>query len=203
MPDVQLSWIQEWINQWGSWGILILMFLESAPLTGLLLPGIFIAIGLGMLTATQHLPLIETGVLATLGAILGDSLGFWLGRLRSEEVQQYLHKTRFQHRHHRVSDYLSRFGGAGIIIGRFLWFVHPLVPSLAGATKIPVWKFYLFDPLACLLWTVFYLGLGHWLTGALLRKELKGVEIISLLLLAGLVAALIYAWRQQRKNTEQ
>lgn len=203
MPDIPLSQIQHWLNDWGSWGGVLLMFLESAPLTGLLLPGIFIAIGLGVLTASQHLPLIETMLLASLGAVLGDSLGFWLGRLGSEELQKKLHKTRFQSRHQRASTYLSKFGGLGIVIGRFLWFVHPLVPPLAGTAKMPVWKFYLFDPPACLLWTVVYLGLGHWFTGVWLSKKLKNLEIISVLMFTVLVVMLLWAWNQQKKKGEQ
>jgi len=165
MSETDLTLIQEWVRQWGYLGIVILMLLESAPLIGLMLPGIFITISLGALTASGVLPLEKTWLFASLGAMLGDSLGYWAGRLGSKELHYRLHKTRFMEKRSRASDYLQRYGAAGIAVGRFVWFVHPVVPPLAGISGISPQRFYLYDLPACLLWVALYLGLGHWFTG--------------------------------------
>ncbi len=165
MSETDLTLVQEWVRQWGYLGIVILMLLESAPLIGLMLPGIFITISLGALTASGVLPLEETWLFASLGAMLGDSLGYWTGRLGSKELHYHLHKTRFMEKRSKASDYLQHYGAAGIAVGRFVWFVHPVVPPLAGISGISPQRFYLYDLPACLLWVALYLGLGHWFTG--------------------------------------
>ncbi len=165
MSEADLTLVQEWVRQWGYLGITILMLLESAPLIGLMLPGIFIAISLGMLTASGVLPWNETWLFASFGAMLGDSLGYWSGRLGSKELHRHLHKTRFLKKRSKAAEYLRRYGAAGVAVGRFVWFVHPLVPSLAGISGIAPQRFYLYDLPACLLWVGVYLGLGHFFAG--------------------------------------
>ncbi len=165
MSDTDLAMVQEWVRQWGYLGIFIIMFFESAPLIGLMLPGIFIAISLGILTASGVLGLGETWLVASLGVLLGDSLGYWSGRLGSKELHHHLHKTRFLKSRSKASSYLDRYGVLGVAIGRFVWFVHPLVPPLAGISGVSPQRFYLYDLPACLLWVALYLGLGHWFTG--------------------------------------
>jgi len=95
MSETDLALVQAWIKQWGYLGVVILMLLESAPLTGLLLPGIFITISLGGLTASGILRWEDAWLFASLGAVLGDSLGYWSGRLGSKKLHPHLHKTRF------------------------------------------------------------------------------------------------------------
>ncbi len=165
MVETDLAQIQDWVRQWGYLGIVILMLLESAPLIGLMLPGIFIAISLGALTASGVLPFEETWLYASLGAMLGDSLGYWSGRFGSKELHNHLHKTRFLQKRSKASSYLSRYGALGIAIGRFVWFVHPVVPPLAGISGISARRFYFYDLPACLLWVGLYLGIGHGFTG--------------------------------------
>lgn len=165
MIETGLVQVQEWVRQWGYLGIVILMLLESAPLVGLMLPGIFIAMSLGTLTASGILPFGETWLYASLGAMLGDSLGYWSGRLGSKELYKHLHKTQFLEKRSKASGYLNRYGAPGITIGRFVWFIHPVVPSLAGISDIPPGRFYLYDLPACLLWVGLYLGLGHGFSG--------------------------------------
>ena len=106
MSEADLALVQAWVRQWGYLGIVILMLLESAPLIGLMLPGIFITLSLGALTASGVLSLQETWLFASLGAMLGDSLGYWSGRLGSKELHHHLHKTHFLKRRFRASDYL-------------------------------------------------------------------------------------------------
>ena len=165
MIEADLTQIQDWVRQWGYLGIVLLMLLESAPLIGLMLPGIFITISLGTLTASGVLSFEQAWLYASLGAALGDSLGYWSGRLGSKELHGHLHKTQFLKKRSTASGYLSRYGAAGAAVGRFVWFVHPLVPSLAGISGISPHRFYLYDLPACLLWVGLYLGVGHGFSG--------------------------------------
>ena len=202
MNETDLLLVQQWVKEWGYPGIAVLMFLESAPLIGLTLPGIVIAIALGVLTATGFLSLFETWLYAAAGAVLGDSVGFWLGRLGSDEWRHHLHRSHFAERRTRAAGYLERFGPLGIAIGRFVWFVHPVVPPLAGISGISPWRFYLYDLPACLLWVALYIGVGHWVTGIWLEPKLQWMEIFSLVALIAVVIMLIlYRYRNKNNDT--
>ncbi len=193
------DWHSAFLQQshWSSLTVVLLMILESAPITGLFLPGIFMVIGMGALTATGQLTFADTLLFGSLGAIIGDSLGFWLGRRVGADYARSLIHRRLHSRYHRAERYLQRFGAPGLFIGRFLWFVHPLVPPLAGAAGIRARWFYAIDIPACVLWMTLYLTLGHTVTGAWLDRSLMWLEGLSVMLLALALAALAF-WLHRR-----
>lgn len=143
-------------------GITLLMMLESNPFTGLLLPGILIMTGLGSLSSTSYLGFSELVIFGSLGAVLGDSIGYWLGykglsRLLFKPMSQ-THKVQ----HKKTLELVQRHGANAAFLGRFLWLVHPLVPFMAGTSRVPPLRFYLADIPAVILWVSLYAALGHW-----------------------------------------
>lgn len=184
------------LSQWASLGIIILMTLESIPFTGLLLPGIFIMVALGSISNTSYLSFQDCVLYASSGALLGDSVGYWLAYLgvtkRFNQPSQLLRQSKFR----KILGLIHRYGAFAVFGGRFLWFVHPLVPVVSGLSRIKPYFFYLADIPAVICWTLLYAGLGHWATGLARQRTFEFFTTLSILVfLVAFIALLRYLRR--------
>ncbi|MEH6556218.1 MAG: VTT domain-containing protein [Oceanicoccus sp.] len=103
---------------------------------------------------TQELASIEIIVLlALLGAFLGDQAGFYAGRL----IGPRFHHSRLAGRYRNSLDnaelMIRKHGSAVIFIGRFLPAIRSVIPAMLGISGFDRARYFLFDALACLLWS--------------------------------------------------
>ena len=188
------------LGYWGAFGIVMLMVLESLPVIGLFLPGVFIMVGLGSLSGTSYLSFAECLVYAVTGALLGDSVGYWLGYLGAGRRFLYPAGRRHHSSRVRAERLVRNYGRLAVFLGRFVWVFHPAVPLIAGATGIRPGWFYLADVPAVILWVLLYAGIGHWATGMARERTLEFmVGIGVLLVLAG--AGLLLRYFRNRHRT--
>ena len=169
---------------WAATAVVSLFFLESAPVTGLLLPGIFLAVGLGSISNTNYISFTDALLYASLGALLGDSLGYWIGYLGNKKgiIARSIQTQR--QKHLKIAQLIKHYGVFAVFVGRFIWFLHPLVPLAAGISRIKPALFYLADTPAVLLWILLYSAFGHFVTG------LARSSIIEFSIATGIVSTL-------------
>jgi undecaprenyl-diphosphatase len=79
MDDRLLSLILPHLEHWGYFVILFAAFLETSAFLGLLVPGETIVVIAGLLAGTGNLDLIKVMASASVGAILGDTVGYFIG----------------------------------------------------------------------------------------------------------------------------
>ncbi|RMG54106.1 MAG: DedA family protein [Gammaproteobacteria bacterium] len=182
------------VGAWGAGGIVLLFALESAPMTGLFLPGILLMTGLGSLSATGQLSFGDALLYAALGCLMGDSLGYWIGRAGLHVMLG--DSPRFRVHRARARRLVERHGAVAVFLGRFVWFFHPAVPPLAGAAGVRPWQFYLADVPAVLLWVTLYGALGHWATGVALERTIEFLSVVVTVLFLLLAWNLWRRWRR-------
>jgi len=110
----------------------VAVMLETSVLVGLIVPGDTMVIVAGTAIASP----LEGVILASavvVGALLGESGGFWLGRyfgprIRASKLGQKLGERNWE----RADRYLRRRGGPAIFLSRFLPVLHSLVPLTVG-----------------------------------------------------------------------
>ncbi|WP_456447330.1 DedA family protein [Thiolapillus sp.] len=191
------------LGYWGALGIVALLMLESLPVVGLFMPGVFLMVGLGSLSGTSYLSFPDCVLYSVIGALLGDSIGYWLGYLGIERSFLHPNSKRSQSSHAMAEQLLKRHGRLAVFLGRFVWFFHPAVPFLAGATGIRPGWFYLADLPAVILWVILYAGIGHWATGMARDRTLEFMVGVGIcLVLAGLLLLLRY-YRSRYKPAGQ
>jgi undecaprenyl-diphosphatase len=152
-----------WINTnpaWGGLGVFLIAFFESLALVGLILPGAAMMFGIGALVGTDVLPLWPTLMWATLGAIGGDGVSFWLGRRYHMQL-----KTMWPLRKHpelisNATQFFYRHGGKSILFGRFVGPIRPVIPAVAGMLEMPTRRFLLFNVISGILWAPVYVFPG-------------------------------------------
>lgn len=174
-------------------------FLEAIVIVGLFIPGTSILVAVGATLAFAHLPIWPVIALGALGAILGNTISYYLGRRHKDLV---LRSWPFRSRPElwsRTQDFLDRHGVKSVAIGRFLPVIRPMIPFAAGAALMPPARFQIVNIVSAALWAPAYIlpaAVGGWsfavLSGASKRWAL--LALLLILLIAGAAWILRLLW---------
>lgn len=137
--------------QFGYPVLALLIFAESA---GLPLPGETALLTAGGLVATGHLALPAVIAVATIAAIAGDTLGYWLGRRggRAFLTRDGLGAAHRRHALARADRFFARYGTLTVFFGRWIPGVRVVAAVTAGAARMPWPRFALANALGALAW---------------------------------------------------
>lgn len=142
--------------------VLLVAFLESLALVGLILPGTVMMAGLGALIGSGELNFWHAWLAGIIGCLLGDWISFWLGW----RFKKPLHRWSFMKKNKALLDKtehaLHQHSMFTILVGRFVGPTRPLVPMVAGMLDLPVAKFIVPNIIGCVLWPPFYFLPGSW-----------------------------------------
>jgi membrane protein DedA with SNARE-associated domain len=179
--------LHELIATYGYWAVGVIVALESA---GIPLPGETTLV-ISALFGTQH-GLNIWGVIgaAAAGAIVGDNVGYWLGReLGYPLLMRYGRYVGLSDGRIKLGQYLFlRYGGSVVFFGRFIAVLRVLAAFLAGANRMPWRGFFVANAAGGVLWALIF-GLGAYTFGAAL-KYVHGPVAIGLLIVAVVVVVL-------------
>jgi membrane protein DedA with SNARE-associated domain len=164
MFHISASDLTHLLTTYGYWAILFFVAIES---TGIPFPGETILLLAAITAGTTHtlsIPLII--VVAACGAILGDNLGFWVGREGGYRLlRRYGHYIRLDERKLKLGQYLFRkHGGKVVFFGRFVAVLRAWAAFLAGTNRMPWGRFLLFNALGGIVWATLY-GSGGYILG--------------------------------------
>src|SRR3990167_1145497 len=124
--------------------VLIVAFTESLPLIGTIVPGSFTMTAIGVLIGRGMVPGLPTLLLAVIGALAGDTLGFWIGKYYNEGLRSLWPFNKHPKWLTLGEDFFNKHGGKSILIGRFVGPVRSSVPLIAGLLKMSWPRFFLF-----------------------------------------------------------
>jgi membrane-associated protein len=139
-----------------------LAFGEAAIMLGFVLPGETAVLLGGVLASQGRVSLEGMAVVAALSAVVGDSVGYEVGRHFGERVLRWrvMRRPRARLGVAKATDFLRRRGGAAVFFGRFVAFFRAVIPGLAGMSEMPYRRFLLFNAAGGILWAVGYTLLG-------------------------------------------
>ncbi len=158
------------MGMWGYWLVLLVSLLESLVLAGEIVPGAVLVVFAGFLSAQGFLDIGDLIWFAAVGAILGDGLSFYLGAkgthfFRSEN--KFLKAVHLE----RGESFFHKYGSKSIFLGRFIGPLRPIVPFVAGLSKMDKKKFLFWNIVSAFLWSASHLLLGFFFGGALAALE--------------------------------
>lgn len=164
IPDLlDLTTVSALLQQWGYGLVFVAMLLENA---GLPLPGETITLLGGYAAGSGHLNLMGVVAAATSGAILGDNLGYWLGRRLGWAVMLRLGRL-LRQSDGQMEELRVRFllhAGKSVFLGRFVAVLRVIAGPMAGAVGMPYRKFLLCNAAGALVWATTMVSLA-WLGG--------------------------------------
>jgi membrane protein DedA with SNARE-associated domain/membrane-associated phospholipid phosphatase len=197
-----LDYLIDLTSRLGHWGYLVIFLgamLESAAFLGVLVPGESLVLVAGFIAAQGLLDIGDLILVVAIGAILGDSIGYELGRLLGRPwLLRYgrrvgVKPARLDH----VDAFFARHGGKAVFLGRFVGFARALVPFIAGSSRMRYRLFLPYNALGAVLWSVAVVLLGYFLGASWQLAERwmgRASAILGGLLLFILGLAWLWRW---------
>ena len=187
-----MATLQEVIGRWGYLVIFAAMLLENA---GLPLPGETVTLLGGYAAGSGQLNILGVMGAAAGGAVLGDNIGYWVGRRLGWDlilkVGRWLGQSPAQLE--KLRDQFLRHAGKSVLLGRFVAVLRVVAGPMAGAVGMPYPKFLLCNVIGATLWATTMVSLA-WLGGRWIPVErmVKGVVEFGLgaLVLVALIVLL-------------
>jgi membrane protein DedA with SNARE-associated domain len=180
----------------GYWVVATVVALESM---GIPMPGETMLVTAAIYAGTTHR--LNIGLViaaAAIGAIVGDNVGYWIGReFGYRLLLRYGPLLRISTPRIKLGQYLFyRHGGKLVFFGRFIALLRALAALLAGTNRMPWWRFLFFNATGGIVWAVAY-GMAAYAAGEYFVR-LKGQVAFTGLVLA--VAAAVVAFGFVRRH---
>jgi membrane protein DedA with SNARE-associated domain len=183
--------------------IFLLVALECSAFIGILIPGETALILGGFATAQGSITLPTLIIIASLAAIIGDSIGYWLGHAKGTRwALRYGHRLGVtKERFDRAQRLIKRHGGPAVFLGRFTSVARAFVPFVAGTGKLRYRTFLLYNVPGAVLWASVHAAIGY-TVGDQWERFSKGAGLIGLLLAVFLITGAILLYRRARLYDE-
>jgi membrane protein DedA with SNARE-associated domain len=189
------GWTQELLNWlqanpgWSFVTVLLVALFESLVLIGILLPGMFILFGVGAMIGLGVLDLTPVWIAATIGAFLGDSISYLLGRRFRGSLVEVWPFSRYPRLIERGTQFFHRHGAKSVMAGRFIGPLRPVIPAVAGTMGMKPPRFLAVVIPACVIWAPAFL-----LPGVLFGASLEVASQYTGRLTVMLIILVVLLW---------
>lgn len=187
-PEKLIEFLGTVMTGWYGYALLFgIVFAETGLLVGFFLPGDSLLFTVGVVAGAGHLDVVAIIILLIIAAIVGDGVGYLLGRNAGPLVfsrpdsrwfkKEYLDQTR---------KFYEKHGGKTIIYARFVPIIRTFAPFVAGVGNMSYSRFLSFNIFGGIGWVVLLTMMGYYLGGYdLVRKNFEkvilGIILVSVL----------------------
>ncbi len=172
------------------------VFAESGLLIGFFLPGDTLLFGAGILASQGTLPLGWLLFVIITSAIIGDNVGYSIGRRTGPRIFKKKDGILFKKEHiERAEAFYQAHGGKTIVLARFVPIVRTFAPLVAGIGKMPRKRFMFFNVFGGFLWGGGVTLAGYWLGSKVPWVEEYITPIILGVVLLSIAGSLIHIFK--------
>jgi membrane protein DedA with SNARE-associated domain len=191
--------IQGLIADYGYAAVFVVVLLESS---GIPLPGETILVCASVYAGTQHGLDIRVIIgVAACGAILGDNIGYWVGRSFGRTLlQKYGNYFGIDAQKLALGEYLfMRYGGVIVFFGRFVALLRVYAALLAGINRLKPVDFVIYNAAGGLIWASTF-GIGGYFLGKNLQHFLGPMGWVAL---AAFAVGSYFIWSFFKSNEKR
>ena len=181
--------------------ISLLVFGEAAVFIGFVLPGETAVVLGGFLASRHNLEIVTLCALVFVSAVIGDSVGYEVGKHFGPRLMKTRIFTRHQERLDSASELLRRRGGPAVFLGRFTAFFRAVMPGLAGLSQMRYRTFLVWNALGGLAWGVGFSLVGYF-AGESYDKVATQIGRGTAIVVALLVITALIVWHVRRRRAE-
>jgi len=181
--------------------IALLVFGEAAVFVGFVLPGETAVLLGGFLANQGHLGILPLIVLVVVSAIVGDTVGYEVGKHLGPRVLQLGVFRKHQARLDNAREMLRRRGGPAVFLARWTAFFRAVMPGIAGISRMRYLTFLCWNAVGGVTWGVTFSLVGYF-AGASYERVASSIGEGAAVVAAVLVVAAIVVWRIRRRREQ-
>jgi membrane-associated protein len=191
--------LKELIRAGGAPLVCTIVFIETGFFVGFFLPGDSLLVTAGIFAAAGVVPL-RWLLLPVMGcAILGDQIGYWIGRKAGPAIYRKEDSFLFRRSHlQRAHDFYEKYGGRAVIFARFVPIIRTFCPPVAGAAMMPYSRYLLFDIFGGVFWVGAMILGGYSLGRSVPNIGQRIHYVIAAVVVVSLLPAVISVLRARR-----
>ena len=167
-PKFLIDWMLAFLGAYVYLGLWFVIFAETGLAVGFFLPGDSMLVVSGLFAAAGKLNVWLVMIAFFLGSVLGDSTGYWTGRvmgktLFNRESSRIFKPSRVEKAH----NFFEKYGVKTVILARFVPIVRTFAPLVVGAAEMPYTRFLPFSIIGGVLWITSMVLAGYFLGGVI------------------------------------
>ncbi|MFF1764921.1 VTT domain-containing protein [Streptomyces sp. NPDC058249] len=204
------SWLDpnSLLDNFGIWGLLLVVFAESGLLIGFFLPGDSLLFTCGLLITSHQLdfPLWAAVALICVAAILGDQAGYLFGKKVGPSLFTRPDSRLFKQENVvKAHEFFDKYGPKSLVLARFVPIVRTFTPIIAGVSGMKYRSFITFNIIGGVLWGAGVTLLGSWLGNIdFVHKNIEAILILIVLVsVVPIMIEFLRARSKAKKNPPQ
>jgi membrane protein DedA with SNARE-associated domain len=181
--------------------VFCLVFAEDAVFVGFVVPGETAAVLGGVVASRGEVQLGAMMALVVAAAIIGDSVGYEVGKHLGTRIMKARMLRRHAGRLENAQDFLRRKGGSAVFLGRFTAFFRAVMPALAGTSRMPYGRFLAYNAVGGMVW-----GIGFVLLGFLAGNSYEAVaqavgrDLAVVIVIVAVAGLIVWHVRSRRRR---
>jgi membrane-associated protein len=191
--------LKELIRSGGAPLVCTIVFIETGFFVGFFLPGDSLLVTASIFSSAGVIPLHWLLAPVMLCAIVGDQIGYWIGRAAGPALYRREDSLFFRRSHlQRAHEFYEKYGGRAVIFARFVPIVRTFCPPVAGAARMPYSRYLIFDVFGGVLWVGAMILGGYSLGRSVPNIGQRIHYVIAVVVVLSLLPAVISILRARR-----
>ena len=179
--------------------VCLIVFVETGFFVGFFLPGDSLLVTAGVFSAAGVIPLKWILLPVMLCAIVGDQIGYWIGRAAGSALYKRTDSLFFRKRHlQRAHHFYETYGGKTVILARFAPIIRTFCPPVAGAAQMPYTRYLVYDIFGGIFWVGTMILGGYFLGRSIPNIGQRIHYVILVVVVLSLFPAFIGVLRSRR-----
>lgn len=167
-PKYLIDWMLDFLGIYVYLGLWFVVFAETGLAVGFFLPGDSLLVVSGLFAAAGKLNVVFVLIAFFLGSVLGDSTGYWTGRVMGKTLFNREDSFIFKpSRVEKAHSFFEKYGVKTVILARFVPIVRTFAPLVVGAAEMPYSRFLPYSIAGGLLWISSMVLAGYFLGGVI------------------------------------
>jgi membrane-associated protein len=189
--------------RWGGYVVLAaIVFTETGLLVGFFLPGDSLLITAGLVAATGQLNIWWLNAILMVAAVVGDSVGYAIGRRAGPRLFTRPKSLLFNPRHvERTHAFYERYGARTIVIARFVPIVRTFAPVVAGVAQMEYRQFVLYNVVGGVAWVTSMTWAGYLLGQAVPNINDHIHKVVVIVILLSFIPIVVEVVRERRRRS--
>jgi membrane protein DedA with SNARE-associated domain len=186
--------VTSFVQSYGLAALFVVVMLESC---GVPVPGETALVAAGVFASRGHLDITEVIVVAAIAAVVGDNIGYWIGRTGGRSVM--MRWRRSERTLTWAESFFRRHGAKTIFLARFFSILRVTAAWMAGVSRMHWWTFFLWNAAGGICWAVL-VGLVSYYLGDAAASAISRYGLIGGVAIVGVGALGLLAVHYWRKR---